>query len=352
MTEAVLRGINRVSEALTSRKGTNWIVAYSGGKDSTALLKLFIAAAMKASPPDFKIDVVYCDTGVENVAVDEFVTGNIRRMETDELLHELGFQFHILKADIDNRFFVKIIGRGYPPPTNFFRWCTKELRIKPVEQFIRQRLNKDAIVALGTRSAESEQRRRNISASENPVWQVQKEGKIQYPIFAPIVDFSLEEVWDTVFAIPHPKAISNKELDTLYRGASGECPIIRAPNSAPCSSGRFGCWTCTVVRKDKSAEQLVKSGFTYLEPFLVFRNWLAEYRNNPANRWPFRRNGRESPGPFTLLARRQILERVQELEVISGRQIIDDSELNRIRQLWAMDAQRDSEAMSALARAL
>lgn len=344
MSEAVIRGIERVSDALKQRPAESWIIAYSGGKDSTALLRLFCAAAKRQPSNGQRFDVIYCDTGVENIAVDEFVIGNIRQMQQDSELMDLGFRFHVLKADIENRFFVKIIGRGYPPPTTFFRWCTKELRIKPVEQFIRDQEAESPIVALGTRSDESEQRKRAIARQDDPFWQKQSEGRVHYPIFAPLADFSVEDVWDAVFAIPAPRSISSTQLDKLYRGASGECPIIRAPNAPPCGSGRFGCWTCTVVRKDKSAEKLVQAGYQELQPYLDFRNWLAEFRNDPSNRWPHRRNGRPSPGPFTLAARRLILDKVHALETDTDREIINADELNRIHQLWEKDKELDDLA--------
>lgn len=347
MSDAITRALDRVSGALDENRDASWIVAYSGGKDSTALLKLFVAAAMKRRSLKNRINVIYCDTGVENIAVDRYVKSTFQRLQSDNDLRNLGFQFHILKAELSNRFFVKIIGRGYPPPTSFFRWCTKELRIKPVEQFIRAHLAEEAIVCLGTRSSESQQRRRNISSFVDPVWQTQTEGKLNYPIFAPIVDFELDDVWDAIFAIPFPAAIDNDELELLYRGASGECPTIKSPAAPPCGTGRFGCWTCTVVRKDKSAIKLVEAGFSDLEPFLNFRNWLAEFRNDPANRWPHRRNGVRSPGPFTIAAREKILRKVRELEAATAQQIIEIEEMEAIEALWRSDQALDAAATLA-----
>ncbi len=347
MDEAVTRALARVGSALRERPSVRWIIAYSGGKDSTAVLRLFCAAAAKLENFKAKIDVIYCDTGVENIAVDQFVKSTMASLDDDRELRELGFRFHVLQADVSNRFFVKIIGRGYPPPTSFFRWCTKELRIKPVEMFIREHLVHDAVVVLGTRENESPQRSRNIAKQANPIWQAQTEGKIRYPIFAPIVDFSVEDVWDTVFAIPTPSSINNHKLDKLYRGASGECPIIRAPSAPPCGSGRFGCWTCTVVRKDKSATKLVEAGYSELKPFLEFRDWLAEFRNRLDMRWPHRRNGVRSPGPFSLYAREIILARVLALETATGRNIINPEEMKEIEALWLADRELDSEARLA-----
>jgi DNA sulfur modification protein DndC len=144
-------------------------------------------------------------------------------------------------------------------------------------------------------------------------------------------------VWDVIFWLSDPKSLNPNVLEDLYRGASGECPIVKAPQSAPCASGRFGCWVCTVVRKDKSAMELVRSGKTELRPFLQFRDWLAQFRNDPKNRWATRRNGNKGLGPFTLQARKEILHRIDELEAQTGKIILDFEERGLIARLWELD---------------
>src|SRR6476620_9670583 len=138
--------------------------------------------------------------------------------------------------------------------------------------------------------------------------------KGDYDLFLPIVSLSVGEVWDAIFWLDAPTSLNPNVLERLYRGASGECPIIKSPQAPPCASGRFGCWTCTVVRKDKSARELIRSGHSELKPFLAFRNWLSEFRNDPSNRWATKRSGQKGLGPFTISARKKILVKVDELE--------------------------------------
>jgi DNA sulfur modification protein DndC len=147
----------------------------------------------------------------------------------------------------------------------------------------------------------------------------------------------LPEVWDAIFGLSSPRSLDNAALEQLYRGASGECPIIKSPVAPPCSSGRFGCWTCTVVRKDKSAAELIRSGHPELKPFLAFRDWLSEFRNDPSNRWSARRSGEKGLGPFTISARKHILKRVDDLEDRTKTVIIDAEERSMIAALWTMD---------------
>ena len=123
----------------------------------------------------------------------------------------------------------------------------------------------------------------------------------------------------------------------LYRQGGGECPMIRETNDQPCASARFGCWICTVVRRDKSAENLLKAGFEKLRPYYDFRTWLTQIRNEPEWRCKKRRNGQVGLGPFTLRTRRLLLRRVRKLEKDVGHSLISPTEERAIRALWKRD---------------
>ncbi|ULK95111.1 phosphoadenosine phosphosulfate reductase family protein [Bradyrhizobium sp. I71] len=337
MDDPVLRSIEMTTEAIRARSTAHWIIAFSGGKDSSAALKIFLAAYRRAKVNLSRMTLIYCDTGVENPVLDAYVKAFLQKVRQEFVELGLSINIELLKAPIPDRFFVRIIGRGYPPPTNSFRWCTTGLRIKPVSEFIAKQNPDNTVVVLGLRQSESRQRDRALALSSNLYWQKQREGKGDYDLFLPVVEMSVPEVWDTIFGLSLPNALDKSDLETLYRGASGECPVIKAPTAPPCASGRFGCWTCTVVRKDKSANELIKSGHFQLRPFLAFRDWLAEFRNDPANRWHTRRNGSAGLGPFTIKARREILRRVDALEDLTATTIIDVEERGVIAALWTMD---------------
>jgi len=60
-------------------------------------------------------------------------------------------------ATIKESFWVNIIGRGYPPPSRVFRWCTQRMKIDPVDHFVKQRVGHwgEAILHLGARRAQT-----------------------------------------------------------------------------------------------------------------------------------------------------------------------------------------------------
>lgn len=337
LEDQVSKAVEHTKVAFEKRKKAHWIFAFSGGKDSTAALKVCLQAYRNSDTKPERMTLIYCDTGVENPVLDQYVKQVLGRMEREFLDEKIPLEIRCLKAPPEDRFFVRLIGRGYPPPTNSFRWCTTGLRIRPVSHFIQANDPEDTVVVLGLRSSESQQRDRSLAKSSDRFWQKQREGKGDYDLFLPIVDMDVPEVWDAVFALPLPRSINPRELEILYRDASGECPVIKAPNAPPCASGRFGCWTCTVVRKDKSARQLIDAGYLQLQPFLQFRDWLSNIRNDPNRRWPQRRNGNAGMGPFTLDARREILARINLLEDETGAQILDTDERGLIASLWEFD---------------
>ncbi|WP_411815982.1 phosphoadenosine phosphosulfate reductase family protein [Hyphococcus sp. DH-69] len=332
-----IQAIAATKTAIEENPSARWIIGFSGGKDSTAVLKIFTSAFRKANPRPNVVDIVYCDTRVENVLLDHYVKALIRKLRKEFKEDELPFRINVLAAHVSDGFFVKLIGRGYPPPTNNFRWCTKNLRIKPVAKFISEAAIEDAIVVLGMRRSESIQRDRSLDKAGGGMWQAQREGRHSYRLFLPIIDLDLGNVWDAVFMLERPRSIDHNKLESIYRGASGECPMIKAPDAPPCASGRFGCWTCTVVRRDRSAEALIEAGEVSLKPYLRFRDWLADVRNDPNMRWPVRRNGVERPGPFTLKARGRILRKLEVLEAKTGKNLLNARERKEIFRLWELD---------------
>ena len=337
MRDPVFDAVDLVIDALRARSSAHWILAFSGGKDSTATLKIFLSAVRRARVPELRATLIYCDTGVENPVLDAYVKSLLEQLSIEFSEDGTPVQVKLLKAPPEDRFFVRLIGRGYPPPTNSFRWCTKGLRIQPVSRFIMSNDPENTVVVLGLRQSESLQRDRSLARSAHPHWQKQREGVGDYDLFLPIVNLGVPEVWDAIFALSKPEAIDPHALEQLYRDASGECPVIRAPQAPPCASGRFGCWTCTVVRKDKSARKLIDAGYPELQPFLAFRDWLTEIRNDPGKRWDRRRNGSFGMGPLTLAARAEILDRVNLLEDETGAAILDSDERGLIAAMWQLD---------------
>jgi DNA sulfur modification protein DndC len=255
---------------------------------------------------------------------------------------------------LDQTFWVNLIGRGYPAPTRTFRWCTDRMKIQPTSNYIRQQVsaNGEVILLLGVRRAESPARSKSMNRHQNVA------GTRLNPhddlagcmVFRPIMDLSTDDVWMLLLQRRPPWGGTHGELVTLYRNAQGgECPLVIDKTQAPScgtSSSRFGCWTCTVVEKDRSMEAMIESGFDHLEPLLDFRDWLKDIRNDRKKRNLERRDGRVilmgdgeiTPGPFTLETRQEILERLIRIQGEVGMPLIHPDEITHIKAIWAEDA--------------
>lgn len=334
-----------------------WLVAYSGGKDSTLLLQLVweVVAELPSEARKRRVIVVGNDTLVESPLVIEHLRKSLDDIREAGERQKLPIETKITVPCIDQTFWVSVIGRGYIPPTRNFRWCTDRMKILPTTRLIEDLTwkTKGSVLLIGTRRAESQSRqrtmdKRGVSASElNPHSKV--EGCW---MFAPLADLGDNDVWLTLMQHRAPWGKSHRRLITLYRNAGGgECPLVITKEQAPScgsSSPRFGCWTCTVVQKDRSLRGLIDSGYAdtaRMEALFDFREWLIELREDDANRLPIRRDGYVKRrgdgsrvyGPFRLEIRREILKRLQELEDRIGEQLILSAEIDSIEDVWWRD---------------
>lgn len=317
-----------------------WLVGYSGGKDSTMLASLVFDTVLSLPPDQRKkpIAVLCTDTRVEIPAVSEGIEGNLDRMRRCSQQHNLNIEAQLLKPPPEQSFWVNIIGRGYPPPNRTFRWCTQRMKIDPVTVFVQQRLGHwgEAILHLGARRGESSTRAQTMAGRDA------RNGLSKHPdlprvwVSNPIQFLTTEDVWAYLLQKPNPWGNDNRALYKLYASAAnGECPIQIDTSTPSCGHSRFGCWTCTVVERDKASEGLLASGDERMEHLIAFRETLLYYQD-PANgkRDMKRKNGADGPGPLTIEARRELLTRLLKLQEETVLTLISDDELFLIQQLW------------------
>jgi DNA sulfur modification protein DndC len=332
--------LDTISRIVSAYQANNepWVVGYSGGKDSTAVVKLVFQSLLRIENPHKAVTIIYCDTGVEIPMASALARRALNDLAAEALEFGLPVSVRILEAPISERFFVKVIGRGYPPPTDKFRWCTDRLRIDPVSRYLESEQVSSATVVLGVRSSESSTR--SLTLNENGTndrfWRTQR-GKRNRRLFMPILDYSIRDVWLVNLLVDRPRSLRAREVADLYASASGECPTVRDVRGAPCGKARFGCWTCTVAKDGITLRNLIVSGHHDLEPLLQFRLWMEKGRQNPRFRRRRRRNGRPGPGPMTFGWRRIALRKLLQAQEESGFCLINSDEISAIRREWARD---------------
>jgi DNA sulfur modification protein DndC len=331
-----------------------WLVGFSGGKDSTMLASLIFDAVLSIPAAQRKkpVSVLCTDTRVEIPAISEMIEGTLARMQKFSQQNDLNIEVNLLRPPPEHSFWVNLIGRGYPPPNRTFRWCTQRLKIDPVTVFVNQRLGHwgEAIIHLGARRAESSSRAQTMAGREV------RNGLHRHPdlprvwVSNPIEFLTTEEVWAYLLQKPNPWGGDNRPLYKLYTNASdGECPIQIDTSTPSCGYSRFGCWTCTVVERDKASEGLLASGDERMEHLIRFRETLMEFRN-PEKGWRDNRrmNGNEGPGPLLIKGRRELLKQLLKLQEEIGLIVITPEELLLIQQMWK--AARDPDDGRGVAR--
>ena len=342
-----------------------WIVGLSGGKDSTALTMLLLET-IESLPPRVRrrkrCFVTCVNTLVEAPPVIDHVHAFIEELRDYVRDMDLPIEVVELAPEVEQTFWTNLIGRGYPTPVREFRWCTDRMKIRPSQRFIEENsevFGDPPVVhfLLGTRYDESTSRKRTMDNHTRMGTDIHSHGTIPSAgVIRPIEDWQTEDVWDYLLKEEwngggkNPFYKINQDLAILYRDAAGgECPVIHDPSQQTCAGSRFGCWTCTVVNVDSSLREMIGSGregydVEKLTLLADFRDQLRDERNLPVNRVQGRsrtgrvlvkRDGSVGTGSYTMEYRKQLLERLRELESRFGKPLISSEEETAIKRIWA-----------------
>ncbi|WP_036259481.1 DNA phosphorothioation system sulfurtransferase DndC [Mesorhizobium sp. WSM3224] len=337
-----------------------WVVGYSGGKDSTTALQL-IWTAIAALPSERRTKTIYVissDTLVETPVVSRYIDVTLDRISSAAAAQNMPVVTHKVVPELEDSFWVSLIGKGYPAPSRRFRWCTERLKIQPADAFIKSRVAEfgEVVMVLGVRSQESATRAQVMSLHQIEGSQLRRHSSLMNAfVYAPIADFSTDDVWTYLLQNESPWGNDNRDLVAMYRNASaGECPLVVDTSTPSCGNSRFGCWVCTVVQRDKAMESMIDSGEEWLTPLLEYRDMLSQTQD-PERKHEFRDFRRKSgqvnfigetdrvmPGPYTMEFCRTLLRRLLETQKEVAREapageapiLIHENELHEIRRLW------------------
>ena len=350
-----------------------WVIGFSGGKDSTATLQL-IWYAIRSLPSEKrkkKIYVLSSDTLVETPVVVDHIINSLDSIDKVAREEGLPFSSHKVEPEKDDTFWINLIGKGYPAPSQRFRWCTDRLKIQPANKFILDQTSggQQVIMVLGARIDESASRAQVIKNSKQNAEKFSgiRDSLIRPHtslanayVYTPIENFSTKDVWEYLLAWPCPWGNKNRDLAAMYKSAQdGECPLVIDKSTPSCGNSRFGCWVCTVVSADRSMEAMIDNGEEWLMPLLDFRDFLASTQD-PKEKYKVRdykrRNGRIAirgddaenssyiPGPYKFEFRKKILakllcaeKKAKENSPIKNFNLIGSDELQEIRRIWQME---------------
>ncbi len=334
----------------------HWGIAWSGGKDSSATLTLILHlldTGQLAQPKS--LSVFYADTRQELPPLAIAAERIMLQMA------ERGIRCEVVRAPLDKRFLVYILGRGVPPPNNnTLRWCTRQIKIDPMTEALERRINEidgNILMITGVRQGESAIRDQRIvmscgkdGAECGQGWYQQvlpqaKGIRGRIATLAPLLYWRVCNVWDWLrFYAPLPE----------YGGwATSAIADAYGGDEAEEKNARTGCAGCPLASKDLALMTIVAMPeWSYLSPLLGLKPLYRELRL-PHNR--LRKPGVErlkngaiaaNPqrmGPLTFDARLMGLARVlgiqAEINVEAERlgrpkiDILNEEEESRIREL-------------------
>ena len=329
----------------------HWAVAFSGGKDSSATVTLVahLIETEKIPRPE-SITVLYADTRQELPPL------HAAAMKILEELRNRGFDTRVVLPDLDYRYFVYMLGRGVPPPSNTFRWCTPKLKVMSMErelEALRQERGEKFLMLTGVRIGESAARDQRIAISCTKDGGECGQGWFQHSssgaiadILAPIVHWRVCHVWDWLLQADLELGFSTFEIARVYGQdvSDGEEPI----------NARTGCIGCPLVQKDAALDRVVSQPeYAYLAPLQKLKPLYWEIKKP---QYRLRKHGEVNKngslnakqnrlGPLHMDARRQILEQILEIQAevnqaahCQGRppiSLINEEELQRIKELMA-----------------
>lgn len=322
----------------------HWAIAFSGGKDSsatvTATVRLIEMGRVRAPKT---LTVLMSDTRMELPPL--YATA----MKILEELRARGVKTQVVMPKMEDRFFVYMLGRGVPPPSNTFRWCTAQLKIEPMVaalQSLRDAAGKKFLMLTGVRVGESAARdgRIAIACGKNNSecgqgWFQEATPEAVADTLAPLLHWRLCHVWDWLTGLV-PEELEHGFSTKLIAAVYGQDENLE-------THARTGCVGCNLASRDFALEEIIKRPqWAQYVPLMELRPLYAELKK-PHMR--LRKDGTETRkdgslvanpcrmGPLTFDARRWALGRVKDIQTRAGVDLINAEEEAKIIEL--IDAQ-------------
>lgn len=298
----------------------HWAIAFSGGKDSSAVVTL-VAHLIEAGriPAPESLTVLYADTRMELLPLQVHALGIL------EELRQRDIETRVVLPALDDRFFVYMLGRGVPPPNNrTLRWCTAQIKIEPMLaalKDLRERAGQKLLMLTGVRLGESAARDQRIALSCSRDNAECGQGWLQVTTpdaiadtLAPILHWRVCNVWAWLTAHAPSLGFPTTAIAAAYGGDEAE--ELHA---------RTGCCGCPLASRDVALDAVCRQPqWEYLAPLKRLRPLYEELRFT--RRFRLRKAGAETLkdgslasnpqriGPLTIEARLYGLSAVLEIQ--------------------------------------
>lgn len=356
--QKMIESIAEILKAYTNEMVGPWMLAYSGGKDSTVTAAQVLKMLLLLKPEQ-RTRRIYITSGQTHLdlTTDPTKQREIQRMKKLVTLFNLPVEIKELSGDIKEHLLFLWIGLGYPLASKANQYCTDRAKLQPQIKFEKEYA--PVLKLLGVRSSESAARSSSIEKRRTSKYY----GEGTIPTFMPIVNFTLEDVW-AYLAIEKTPWGDAEEISQLYKDATGECGLSKRKAGGgekaddPCGA-RFGCIVCPVVTIDKSTREMAKKHPWY-QPYADIRDIMLEMYQKPENKAGHMRNGQETfygEGTFNLRARmelfdlfveaQQLNESIATRHGVEPQPIFTEELIEAIKDQWESDVKERPWLMDA-----
>lgn len=300
-------------EAIKSelKQGYHPLVSCSFGKDSSVTLSLTLQAIMELHAEGITVPtlhVLHSDTKLENVVVHAYNQSQIRALRDFAASSGIDIKVWVASPTLSNDYLVSMIGGRTIASVGANTKCSSMMKVAPLS-----RLKKDvlkwvaekegikqkqvrSLSLIGTRFDESTARDQKMTdRGESATHAVKLNTSAQEYVLSAVANFTTMDIFEYIGWVRSGKISTYSDFDQLveiYRDLNnGDCMVTaylanKEAARPPCSA-RTGCWICTRVSRDESAENMLKAedgSFAWTKPLNDLRNFIRAHHFNPQTR--------------------------------------------------------------------
>lgn len=356
-------------------------LGFSGGKDSSSVLAMTLEAFLEIPKEKLykTLYILYSDTLMELLPVQAHTYKVLDNIKAFAKKHGLPIEVMHSKPSLENTKWSMKFGKGIRTESQDNRWCTTRLKTDVQSDMLFKTFGTtdiETISIVGSRKDESTDRAKRLESMTLDGHLKGHDIFSRSLVFAPIEDYSTEDVWITLRTSKIGRDILEAdELYALYASTDGEgeeCQTVLGnagdsgvkPNCSN-SQGRFGCWECGLQHGRDRALTGMQKDYPYIKYLIEFRDWSVStrdgqwenYRDMYNHRSGLRsqynidnhRFGSTGPGGMSVKARAQGLEKLLETEKKVNEsidfQLISDEELDFIQHRWILEGDFELKAV-------
>lgn len=329
-------GMSKYLEGVSSCR-----IAFSGGKDSTALatLIMWMFDSREVSFPD-RVFLVTSDTRQELPPLIENADYVSQMCKS-----KFGWDTIKFQPSLENTFLYHLLGRGlFTPGSNGRnRWCTRVLKTDPMDKshsvYAAHGINvKDSLLLYGSRIDESNVR--GLRMLHSCALEGSECGTGLYTInegakYAPLTNWRNCATWDWLLMARSRIGYDPRLLMDLYGSVEAKDVLDDPDKYSPekvldaiDATTRTGCIGCPVVGHDYALERVCTwPRWAHLRPFIPLRDLYVSLRGHEhrLRKPPGEKNSRGEDvynqgrvGPICLASRRDALEKIKAMQIESN----------------------------------